>query len=71
MLKCICWCSIISSCILLALLFVICHDLLQTKGELSAERKDKLEAAQQSFQRLLQNTQALAVCFPLSYYITF
>lgn len=36
---------------------------LQTKGELSAERKDKYEAAQLSYQKLLQNATMMAVSF--------
>ena len=33
----------------------------QTKGELSAERKDRYETMQHNFQKLLQMTQTLAV----------
>jgi len=33
----------------------------QTKGELSAERKEKCETMQHNFHKLLQTTQTLAV----------
>ncbi|GIY54489.1 regulator of nonsense transcripts 2 [Caerostris extrusa] len=33
------------------------HRILQTKGELSAERKEKFETAQNAFQKLLSNTE--------------
>ena len=38
--------------------YVACE---QTKGELSAERKEKCETMQHNFQKLLQTTQTLAV----------
>ncbi|XP_035220052.1 regulator of nonsense transcripts 2-like [Stegodyphus dumicola] len=36
------------------------HRILQTKGELSVERKEKFEATQTAFQKLLSNTQQFA-----------
>ncbi len=42
-------------------------NIFQTKGELSSERKEKFEAAQNAFQKLLSNTQQFAVRFFISF----